>query len=273
MTAIEWTDATWNPTVGCSRVSPGCDGCYAIGVAARQMQPAHQGLTVRTPSGMDWTGEVRMLLDRLDTPMRWRKPRRVFVDSMSDLFHRDVPADFIRRVWVTMALTPQHTYQVLTKRPDRMMNLLASHLWDDEVGMAAGADEARIEWCHSEYPTMGETGWLPNVWLGTSIESDRFMSRARRLQNTPAAVRFMSLEPLLGPLPSLDLHGIGWVIVGGESGRGARPMDLGWARDIRDQCAVAGVPLFVKQLGSRHGKDHKSIESFPADLQIREWPT
>lgn len=226
MSAIEWTDATWNPTVGCSRVSPGCDGCYAIGVAHRAMQPAHEGLTIRRPGERpDWTGEVRCLPDRLDVPLRWRKPRRVFVDSMSDLFHASVPEVFIGQVFETMAVTQQHTYQVLTKRPQRMYDVMSAAF--ERVGVS-----------------------LPNVWLGTSIESDRYAFRADYLRATPAAVRFLSLEPLLGPLPSLDLTGIDWVIVGGESGPGARPMHPAWVREIRDRCVEAGVALFFKQWGN-----------------------
>lgn len=228
MSSIEWTDETWNPTVGCSKVSPGCDGCYAIGVAHRAMQPAHQGLTIRRPGERpDWTGEVRCLPDRLDTPLRWRKPRRVFVDSMSDLFHPDVMQSFRLRVWETMAATPQHTYQVLTKRP-RVMR-----------GSFRNLDGWTVP-----LPT------LPNVWLGTSIESDLYTFRANYLRETPAAVRFLSLEPLLGPLPSLNLDGIDWVIVGGESGPGARPMHPAWVRDLRDRCVEAGVAFFFKQWGA-----------------------
>lgn len=221
MSAIEWTDETWNPVVGCSEVSPGCDHCYAVGVAHRAMQPAHEGLTIHTPSeGTKWNGTVRCLPERLDQPLRWRKPRKVFVNSMSDLFHRDVGSSFISDVWAVMERTPQHTYQILTKRPQRMAQ---------------------------------EVGWrrpLPNVWLGTSIENDRYTFRADHLRCTPAAVRFLSLEPLLGPLPSLNLDGIDWVIVGGESGPKARPMHPDWVRQIRDRCVAAGVPFFFKQWGT-----------------------
>lgn len=245
MSAIEWTDETWNPTVGCSRVSPGCDGCYAIGVAHRAMQPAHEGLTVRRPGERtDWTGEVRCLPDRLYTPLHWRKPRRVFVDSMSDLFHPDVPAEFIAEVWDTMGSAGEHTFQVLTKRPQRMattVQRLADGYYTRDDGIIdshPGAVDAVLD----NWP-------LPNVWLGTSIESDRYTFRADHLRATPAAVRFLSLEPLLGPLPSLDLTGIDWVIVGGESGPGARPMHPDWVRDIRDRCVAASVPFFFKQWG------------------------
>ena len=243
MSSIEWTDETWNPTVGCSKVSPGCDGCYAIGVAHRAMQPAHQGLTIRRPGERpDWTGEVRCLPDRLDTPLRWRKPRRVFVDSMSDLFHAKVPTDFTAEVFATMALAEQHTFQVLTKRPQRMAQLLATDSFVDEV------DSARLR---RDPLSFRLADWpRPNIWLGTSIESDRYTWRADHLRATPAAVRFLSLEPLLGPLPSLNLDGIDWVIVGGESGPGARPMHPDWVREIRDRCVDAGVAFFFKQWGA-----------------------
>lgn len=237
-TAIEWTDETWNPVVGCSKTSPGCDNCYAIGVAHRAMQPAHEGLTIRTERGTDWTGEVRCLPERLEQPLRWRKPRKVFVNSMSDLFHPSVPYRFIREVFNTMRCCngqvtangkrmPSHTFQVLTKRPQRMAQLAR----DRSLGF------------NPERPPA-------NVWLGTSIESDRYAFRANHLRATPAAVRFLSLEPLLGPLPSLDLTGIDWVIVGGESGPGARPMHPQWVRDIRDRCIDAGVPFLFKQWGA-----------------------
>lgn len=223
---IEWTDETWNPTVGCSKVSPGCDNCYAINVAHRAMQPAHEGLTiVQDGQRPDWTGEVRMLQDRIDTPLRWRKPRRVFVDSMSDLFHVDVGSALIASVFDTMRRCPQHTFQVLTKRPQRMAALMRTAV-------------------------PGEGGVPDNVWLGTSIENDSYAWRAKYLRDTPAPMRFLSLEPLIGPLPSLDLDGIDWVIVGGESGPGARPMHPQWVRDIRDRCETAGVPFFFKQWGS-----------------------
>jgi protein gp37 len=222
VTTIEWTQETWNPTVGCSKVSPGCDNCYAIGVAHRAMQPAHEGLTIkRAGERPDWNGTVRCLPERLDVPLRRKKPTTYFVDSMSDLFHPDVPSYFINFVWDTMRKCPQHTFQILTKRAQRMRDKLAG-----------------TEYCVAE-----------NVWLGTSIESDRYAFRADHLRDTPAAVRFLSLEPLLGPLPSLDLTGIDWVIVGGESGPGARPMHPDWVRDIRDRCVASGIPFFFKQWG------------------------
>jgi protein gp37 len=191
----------------------------------------------------------------LDRPLTWTKPRMVFVNSMSDLFHSDVPDQFIADVFDVMAChgpIAMHTFQVLTKRPQRMATLLN-------------------QWAETE----GYHG-SPNVWLGTSIESERYTFRADHLRATPAAVRFLSCEPLLGPLPSLDLGGIDWCIIGGESGPGARPMDLAWARDLVDRCRAADVPVFVKQLGTSwgraHRRSHHDIGTWPEDLQVREMP-
>jgi protein gp37 len=261
MTKIEWADKTWNVTVGCSRVSPGCDRCYAISQAHRAMQPAHRGLTVHTEDGTDWTGEVRCLPERLDVPLKVRKPTRWFVDSMSDLFHPDVSNYFIAEVFARTLVTPQHAYLVLTKRPHRMAGLLNDPKFDGEVGYLVddwiddrkpGIDpmphldaEARVDAGRALYP---------NVWLGTSIESDRYSWRAEGVRETPAAVRWLSLEPLLGPLPSLDLTDIDWVVTGGESGPGARPCDPDWVRDIRDRCIDAGTAYFHKQWGGRTAK-------------------
>jgi len=218
------------------------------------MQPAHVGLTVKRPGEpVEFNGTLRCLPERLPEPLSWRKPRRVFVGSMTDLFHADVDAGFIQRVWDVMADCPQHTFQILTKRPQRMAHLIGQ-----------GAD-GRL-WTTRD----GEV--LPNVWLGTSIESDRYTWRADHLRNTSAAVRFLSLEPLLGPLPSLDLTRIDWVIVGGESGPGARPMHPDWVRDIRDLCQAAGVALFVKQLSSGGPRAIHDLAEFPADLRFREYP-
>jgi protein gp37 len=280
MSSIEWTDETWNPTVGCSRVSPGCDHCYAIGVAHRAMQPAHEGLTIRRPGEpTDWTGEVRTVPDRLDVPLRWRRPRRVFVDSMSDLFHPGVDDDFILDVFTTMARASQHTFQVLTKRPQRMAAITDRLCWHT-VSYPSGLFAADGSFNEPDmtkavaYLSEGEGEMpLPNVWLGTSIESDRYAWRAEHLRATPAAVRFLSLEPLLGPLPSLDLAGIDWVIVGGESGPGARPLDLGWVRDIIGQAHDASAAVFVKQLGrSFDGRKGNDPATWPDDLRVRELP-
>jgi protein gp37 len=218
--AIEWTEATWNPVTGCDRVSAGCDHCYALTLAARLKamgQPKYQRDGDPRTSGPGFG--VTMHPAELEIPRRWRRPRVIFVNSMSDLFHPQVSADFITRVFEVMAATPQHTYQILTKRPKRARQLLR--------------------------------GWTPvlNVWLGVSIEDERVVDRADILREVPAAVRFLSLEPLLGPLPSLDLTGIDWVIVGGESGPDCRPMRKEWVLELRDRCQAAGVPFFFKQWG------------------------
>jgi protein gp37 len=246
-TKIQWTNETWNPVTGCDRTSPGCDHCYALTLAGRLKamgQAKYQNDGDPRTSGPGFG--VTCHPGELDRPLSWRKPRMVFVNSMSDLFHKDVRPHFIASVFDTMARCPQHTFQILTKRSQRMASLLGTALLPADV--------------------------LPNVWLGTSIESDRYAFRADHLRATPAAVRFLSCEPLLGPLPSLDLSGIDWCIVGGESGPGARPMDLAWARDLVDRCRAAGVAVFVKQLGSRWGRSHHDIGTWPEDLQVREMP-
>jgi len=230
-TRIEWADATWNPVIGCTKVSPGCDNCYAIGSTARVAgtAEAYEGLT----AGGEWTNIVRCLPDRLDKPRRWRDPRRIFVNSLSDLFHHDVPHEFIREVLAVMASVNRHTYQVLTKRAGSMRAALL-RLPPDVYCDALG------DWVHTD---------LSHVWFGVSIETDGFARRADTLRATPATTKFLSLEPLLGPLPSLDLTGIDWVIVGGETGPRARPMHPAWARLIRDRCRDHGIPFFLKQRG------------------------
>lgn len=235
-TAIEWTDETWNPLIGCSKVGPGCDHCYAIGVVHRGMSPQHVGLTVK-PEGapVDWTGEIRTVPHRLGQPLRWTRPRRIFVNSLSDLFHPDVPEQFILDVWATMARCPQHTFQILTKRPQRMASIVGRICWDIPIGCLA---TPYLDPCEG-----GGEQPLPNVWLGTSIELDTYTWRADHLRRTPAAVRFISAEPLLGPLPSLDLTDIDWLIVGGESGPGARPMHPDWVRDLRDRSRMPNRPV------------------------------
>jgi protein gp37 len=249
MTKIEWTEATWNPTTGCDRCSPGCDNCYALTMAARLKgmgQAKYQDDGNPRTSGPGFKLTVHP--DTLDMPLRWRKPRRVFVNSMSDLFHPDVPDEFVAAVFAVMHQTPRHTFQVLTKRPQRQSQLTGSWAFVEKVGEAIDA------LYNDPDDQLLRPPWPPtNVWLGTSIESDRYAWRADHLRATPAAVRFLSLEPLLGPLPSLDLTGIDWVIVGAESGPGARPMDLDWVRDIRDRCVAAGIPFFFKQ-DAYHGR-------------------
>jgi protein gp37 len=227
--SIEWTDATWNPTTGCDRTSPGCDSCYALTMAGRLKamgQAKYQRDGDPRTSGPGFA--LTLHPDTLDLPRTWARSRMIFVNSMSDLFHSDVPLEFIVRVFNTMRETPQHTYQVLTKRSKRL------------------AQVAR------------ELDWPPNVWMGVSIESQAYAFRVAHLRTVPAAVRFLSLEPLLGPV-DVDFAGIDWVIVGGESGARHRAMDPAWARDIRDACTRADTPFFFKQWGGRTPKAHGRV--------------
>ena len=227
MSSIEWTDKTWNPIAGCRRVGPGCDNCYAITMANRLAgfgQKKYIGVTHRSAGRVDWTGKFSFDPAALDIPRRVNAPTTWFVNSMSDLFGEGVQDDWLVKIFEVMNETPQHDYQVLTKRPNRMLSKTA------ELGLV----------------------WSPNIWAGTSIESDKYVGRARVLAKVPAALRFVSAEPLLSDLPNLDLTGIGWVIVGGESGvsKTVRPMDPQWVRNIRDRCMAAGVPFFFKQWGA-----------------------
>ncbi|GAA5534643.1 phage Gp37/Gp68 family protein [Deinococcus aluminii] len=210
-TAIEWTDKTWNPTTGCNKVSPGCKHCYA------------ETLTKRFKNHFENGFQFTIHPDRLDQPKRWRKPSRIFVNSMSDLFHEEMPLDFLQQVFAVMNETPQHIFQVLTKRHERMLELAGELLWTD------------------------------NIWLGVSVENQKYTHRVDFLRRTPAHVKFLSCEPLLGPL-DLDLHGIDWVITGGESGRGHRPIEVDWVRSIRDQCLQSDVAFFHKQWGGLNPK-------------------
>jgi protein gp37 len=265
--SIEWTDATWNPTRGCSRVSEGCRNCYAERVAARfsgKGQP-YEGLAVQR-RGSKWTGEVRLVPGRLADPLRWRKPKRVFVNSMSDLFHEKLSNEEIGAVFGVMAACPQHTFQVLTKRPERMREWFAGGGDDFDIASAACARLARVGFDTGCGSAFDPDEWpLPNVWLGVSAE-DQATADARipLLLETPASVRFVSYEPALGPV-NLGDHlildhwasapcRIDWVIAGSESGPGARPAELDWFRSVRDQCAAAAVPFFFKQwVGWRDG--------------------
>lgn len=222
---IEWTEATWNPVTGCDRVSAGCDNCYALVLAKRlKAMGAAKYQADGDPRTSGPGFAVTTHPASLDQPRKWRNPRTVFVNSMSDLFHAKVPADFVRDVFDVMAETPQHTYQVLTKRP-----LRAARLAD-------------------------ELPWPSNVWLGVSVEDMSVAHRVDQLRRVPAAIRFLSCEPLLGPLDRLDLTDVDWVIAGGESGSNYRPMDIGWARGIRDASVEARVPFFFKQWGGRTPK-------------------
>lgn len=227
--SIEWTDLTWNPVVGCSIESAGCTNCYAMRMAARldaMGMSKYAGLTKRTKRGAVWTDLVRCDETSLEIPLTWKKPRRIFVNSMSDLFHADVAEGFVARIWDVMRCTPQHQYQILTKRPKRMADLLA-----------------RIA------PTP-----LANVWLGASVEGPLVVDRIDHLRRVPAAIRFISFEPLLGPIPDLHLFDIDWAIVGGESGPRARPMLEEWVDPIFDACLVSGTEFFFKQWGGVNKK-------------------
>jgi protein gp37 len=223
--SIEWTETTWNPTTGCDRISAGCDHCYALTLAGRLKamgSPKYQLDGDPRTSGPGFGVAVHE--SALTAPLRWRRPRLVFVNSMSDLFHARVPAPFVRQVFEVMAATPQHTYQVLTKRSTRLRRLAP------------------------------ELVWPANVWMGVSVENADALARVDDLREVPAAVRFLSCEPLLGPLDGLDLSGIGWVIAGGESGPRARPVEPGWVTALRDRCVADQVAFFFKQWGGRTPK-------------------
>jgi protein gp37 len=229
--AIEWTEATWNPVTGCSKVSPGCAHCYAETFAERWRgipgHPYEQGF------------DLRIWPRRLDVPLRWKRPRMIFVNSMSDLFHEDIPVEFIHAVFDVMRRADWHTFQILTKRHDRLAELAS------------------------------ELDWPPNVWMGVTIENRRFVHRADCLRRVPSAVRFISAEPLLGPLEGLDLSGIDWLIAGGESGPRHRPVKVEWLRDLRDRCDDEDVAFFFKQWGGARPKsggrtlDGREYDGFP----------
>jgi protein gp37 len=230
--SIEWTQATWNPVTGCHKVSPGCAHCYAEAFAERwrgvRDHPYEQGF------------DLRLWPQRLEQPLKWRRPRMIFVNSMSDLFHESIPDDYIRDVFSVMGEASHHTFQILTKRQDRLTTLA---------------------------PTLR---WHPNIWMGVTIENRRFVGRADHLRQVGAAVRFLSAEPLLGPLTGLDLEGIDWLIAGGESGFRHRRCDPAWIRDLRDRCAAEGVAFFFKQWGGRTSKAGGRL----LDGQLYdEWPT
>lgn len=258
-TSIEWTDRTWNPVTGCTKVSPGCDRCYAETIARRFAG------TPAFPNGFS----VTLHQQRLDAPLRWRKPARVFVNSMSDLFHDGVPDQYIAEVFAVMAATPRHTYQVLTKRHARMRSLLSAGHFRDRV--AAELDAI------NDSSWRARLGWpLPNLWCGVSAEDQhRAELRIPALLATPAAVRFVSAEPLIGPIDLHDRWGrLDWVIVGGESGPGARRMDPDWAAALVGRCRELGVAPFVKQLGSAHGPGKGGDPArWPTGLRVREFPT
>jgi len=229
---IEWTDATWNPVRGCTKISPGCKHCYAERFAERfrgvKGHPSEQGF------------DLRLIPGKIGEPLRWKSPQRIFVNSMSDLFHRDIPLDYIQRVFAVMNQASWHQYQVLTKRAQR------------------------LEAVANELP------WAPHIWMGVSVENRDYLWRIDHLRRTQAHIKFLSVEPLLGPLGAINLRGIDWVIVGGESGPGARPLQADWVADVRDQCQQAGVAFFFKQWGGvqkkRHGRelDGRTWDEMPA---------
>lgn len=305
-TGIEWTESTWNPLRGCTRISEGCRSCYAERIAGRFPDGPFQGFAVRTPNGPRWTGRVELIPSMLGLPLRWKHPRRVFVNSMSDLFHEAVSNDAIAAVFGIMAASPHLTFQVLTKRAQRLAEWFQ---WIDGYGSSRWCVDAAEHYCPDLRPLLpgNSPDWpLMNVWVGVSCENQA-MAEARIpwLLQTPAAVRFLSLEPLLEPIdlshmlitPPMPPHyfrygdvlrgwysdrpnkcGVGgrepridWGIIGCESGPARRPMDLAWARSLRDQCQAGGVAVFVKQLAI-NGRVVHDITQFPEDLRVRDYP-
>lgn len=310
-TSIEWTDVTWNPTRGCNRVSPGCKNCYAERQAARFKdvgQPFHGFVKIHTNGEPRWTGKVELVEDKLSEPLRWRKPQRVFVNSMSDLFHEALPDDAIDRVFAVMALCPHHTFQILTKRPERMREYFRDKgvVGGDPSNNLYGRLLNRVNVVRSAFPKkyLGDIPVsnparfpLRNVWLGVSVEDQKTADeRIPLLLKTPAAIRFVSYEPALDRVdftrfifPDVveEGHELHWVIVGGESGPGARPFDIEWARETVRQCRESGVACFVKQFGAKPiftwdpnepaapklgDRKGGSMCVWPEDLRVREFP-
>ncbi|HQT38909.1 MAG TPA: phage Gp37/Gp68 family protein [Acidocella sp.] len=288
-TRIEWTDATWNPITGCSVVSPGCTNCYAMRLAGTRLQhhPSRAGLTVHSAAGPVWNGQVRLNEQWLDQPLRWKRGRRIFVCAHGDLFHENVPDCWIDQVFAVMALAPQHTFQVLTKRADRMRSYMETLDWlcDGEDGILPIVIPV-AERFDVSMKSMPDIWPFPHIWHGVSVEDQhRADTRVPHLLATPASVRFLSVEPMLAPIRALpylmpvrmwsngDLNNypyfypkkpVDWVICGGESGPNARDMNPDWARSLRDQCAAADVPFFMKQMARK--------APIPADLMVRQWP-
>jgi protein gp37 len=274
---IQWTDATWSVTTGCTKVSSGCINCYIERTPPFRMA----GRKFDNP-GIGGTTGVVLHPERLTWPLRWRKPRRIFVDSLADLFHEEVPDEFIAETFAVMALAPQHTFQVLTKRHARLRSLLNSRGFRTEVQRAA------LRRADGNAPWLVEPWWpLRNVWVGVSAEDQQWAdARIPALRETLAAVRFVSAEPLIGPIRDVDLTGIDWLIAGGESGPGARSTDPDWIRSLVGQCRRYGVAPFVKQLGSPWARDRSvggqlvartdpkggDWQYWPSDLRVREYP-
>lgn len=247
--SIEWTEATWNPVAGCTIISPGCTNCYAMRMARRleaMGQPKYIGTTLISGARPKWNGVVRLDEASLSIPFGWKAGRMIFVNSMSDLFHEQVPFEFIERVFSTMHKTPQHSYQILTKRAERLEELSPRLVWPK------------------------------NIWMGVSVENRDYQYRIDHLRRTGASTKFLSLEPLLGPLDQLNLAGIDWVIAGGESGPGARPMETSWVRSIRDQCTSTNIAFHFKQWGGINKKktgrqlDGRTWDEFPSTRQARD---
>lgn len=245
---IEWTEATWNPVAGCTLVSPGCTNCYAMRMARRleaMGQAKYKGTTRISGGRAKWTGKIVLDERSLALPTKWKKGRRIFVNSMSDLFHEKIPLHFVQEVFAVMRSTPQHTFQILTKRSERLRDVAS-----------------KIE-------------WPSNVWMGVSVESQNYWARVDDLRSTPARTRFLSLEPLVGPLQIDNLSGIDWVIAGGESGPNARPMSADWVREIRDACLAQNVPFHFKQWGGVNKKsfgrvlDGRTWDQFPEARKAR----
>jgi protein gp37 len=239
---IEWTEATWNPVAGCTVLSPGCTNCYAMRMASRLAamgQPKYDGITRVSGGRPKWTGRIKLDYKSLKIPFNWKKGRLIFVNSMSDLFHEKVPLEYIKEVFNVMENTPQHTYQILTKRAELLENF------------------------------GNKITWPENVWMGVSVESEDYWWRVQHLRNTPAKIRFLSLEPLLGAIETLQFEGIDWVIAGGESGPGCRPVDPDWIRAIRDACVKQQVAFHFKQWGGSNKKatgrvlDHRTWDEMP----------
>ena len=244
-TSIEWSDLTWNPTSGCTRVTAGCTNCYAFALHDMRYEAVLNGKQLPKQYSKPFS-TIQLFPERLRIPLTWKKPQKIFVNSMCDLFHSDVPEEFIAQVFEIMNQARWHTFQILTKRPARAARL--AHLFK----------------------------WTPNIWMGTSIESDLVVGRANLLRKIPAAIRFISAEPLLGELTHLNLEGISWVIVGAESGKGARPMNLDWARFLRDRCQDEYVAFFLKQYAVNGKKvslpelDGRVWQEFPVVSQMEE---
>ena len=317
MSTIEWTSKTWNPVRGCSIVSKGCRSCYAMKQAHRFSGPGgkYEGLTIMTNGGPVWSGDIRLVPEKLIEPLHWKQPRMVFVNSMSDLFHESVSFDFLTECYAVMVATGWHTFQVLTKRPKRRRTWLVQDTFRNAVARRAAAHINAMRGDASLPATANLAAWnrgtAPNIWEGVSVEDQPTADeRIPLLLQTPAAVRFVSYEPALGPVTFTGINSVpacfnaflegryprlDWVIVGGESGPKARPFDITWARSTLGQCRDAGVPVFIKQLGAQPRspcdsfgmrqedvggrwahtlKDRKGgdMDEWPEDLRVREFP-